>query len=120
MITPLVKLIHDTARKVWICGDEVGGVVLATDEFIEDAIDGVLSKRLAVVRVPKSLPSMTAATVDGRQEHIDFAKGIVAGRYLVRLGFGEESLTWIYRDGFEYLEESRSLKEIADGLDWQN
>ncbi len=110
---PFIKLIHDEERKTWICGDEDGELLLATDEFIEDTPPMRQSKVLRAVVVKDGPPP--ADFTPGKNCTATLHKMII-GRYMVRVGFSSETNTWAYYDRFTYAQDERSLAEKAYSL----
>ena len=125
MMIPIIKLIHDDARGIWICGDETGGLLLISDEFAADAMDVVWSKTLKAIMVSDSSNSLTVPVLDdpnvcakyyGSEDIIpwpdevpppkfgeyviDIQKGVVGGKYIIHAGFNQDAQVWAYHDGF--------------------
>jgi len=116
-MAPIIKLIHDDATGVWICGDEKGEIVLVTDEFAEDAIDAVWSKTLRAFKLSHKATALHVPILDESSckasfgaptwtrptfgEHlISTKKGVIkvgTNKYNVRLGFSQDVQMWVHQ-----------------------
>jgi hypothetical protein len=122
MIKPFIPMIYDKGRETWICGDEEGNIVLATNGLIGDMPPHWKSDILRAIKVPEHITSYSVPLIKNEpllpptnvpiatepefeQVAIELQKAYFDA-YTIRAGFSKKANTWVYHDWFEYEEDS--------------